>query len=53
MKPSPSKTMKAAGGKKTAREEAVRSAARTSPLVSPSRPDPNREWKKSKAKTKD
>jgi hypothetical protein len=53
MKPSPSKAMKAAGGKKTAREEAVGSVARTSPLVSPTRPDPNREWKKSKAKTED
>jgi hypothetical protein len=50
MKPSPSKTTKTAGGKK--REEAAGSAAGTSPLVSPPRPDPNREWKKSKAKTK-
>jgi hypothetical protein len=53
MKPSPSKTAKAAGGKKRAREEATRSAAGTSPSVSPPRPDPNREWKKSKAKTED
>jgi hypothetical protein len=53
MKPSPSKTAKAAGGKKRAREEAAGSAAGTSPLVSPPRPDPNCEWKKSKAKTKD
>jgi hypothetical protein len=45
--------MKAAGGKKRAREEAARSAAGTSSLVSPPRPDPNREWKKSKAKTED
>jgi hypothetical protein len=52
MKPSPSKTAKATGGKKRAREEAVGSAAGTPP-VSPSRPDPNREWKKSKAKTED
>jgi hypothetical protein len=51
MKPSPSKTTKAAGGKKRAREEAAESAAGTSPSVSPPRPDPNREWKKSKAKT--
>jgi hypothetical protein len=51
MKPSPSKTAKAAGGKKRGREEATGSAAGTSPPVSPSRPDPNREWKKSKAKT--
>jgi hypothetical protein len=53
MKPSPSKTSKAAGGKKRAREEATRSAAGTSPPVSPPRPDPNREWKQSKAKTED
>jgi hypothetical protein len=50
MKPSLSKTAKAASGKKRAREEAAGSAA--SP-VSPPRPNPNREWKKSKAKTKD
>jgi hypothetical protein len=49
MKTSPSKTTKAAGEKKRGREEATRSAAGTSPL----RPDPNREWKKSKAKTED
>jgi hypothetical protein len=53
MKPSPSKTSKATGGKKRAREEATGSAAGTSPPVSPPRPDPNREWKKSKAKTED
>jgi hypothetical protein len=53
MKPSPSKTAKAAGGKKRGREEAVGSAAGTSPPVSPPRPDPNCEWKKSKAKTED
>jgi hypothetical protein len=53
MKPSPSKITKAAGGKKRGREEAAGSAAGTSPSVSPLRPDPNREWKKSKAKTED
>jgi hypothetical protein len=53
MKPSPSKTTKAAGGKKRAREEDAGSAAGTSPLVSLPRPDPNSEWKKSKAKTED
>jgi hypothetical protein len=53
MKPSPSKTAKAAGGKKRAREEVAGSAVGTSPPVSPQRPDPNREWKKSKAKTED
>jgi hypothetical protein len=53
MKPSPSKTTKAAGGKKRGREEAVGSAAGTSPPVSPPRPNPNHEWKKSKVKTED
>jgi hypothetical protein len=53
MKPSPSKTTKAAGEKKRGREETAGSAAGTSPPVSPPRPDPNREWKKSKAKTED
>jgi hypothetical protein len=53
MKPSPSKTAKVAGGKKRGREEAAGSAVGTSPPVSPPRPDPNREWKKSKAKTED
>jgi hypothetical protein len=53
MKPSPSKTTKAAGGKKRGREEATGSAAGTSSPVSPPRPDPNREWNKSKAKTED
>jgi hypothetical protein len=53
MKPSPSKTAKAASGKKRSRDEAAGSVAGTSPPVSPPRPDPNREWKKSKAKTED
>jgi hypothetical protein len=53
MKPSPSKTTKAASGKKRGREEAAGSAAGTSLPMSPPRPDPNHEWKKSKAKTKD
>jgi hypothetical protein len=53
MKPLPSKSSSAAGGKKRAREEAAGSAAGTSPPVSPPRLDPNREWKKSKAKTED
>jgi hypothetical protein len=47
MKPSTSKSMKTVGGKKRSREE----AAGTSLPVSPLRPNPNREWKKSKAKT--
>jgi hypothetical protein len=53
MKPLPSKASKAAGGKKRAREEAAGSVAGTSPPVSPPRPNPNQEWKKSKAKTED
>jgi hypothetical protein len=53
MKPSPSKSLKTAGGKKRSREEAAGSAAGSSPLVSPPRPNPNQEWKKSKAKTED
>jgi hypothetical protein len=44
MKPSLSKTVKAAGGKMRSRDEAAGSAAGTSPPVSPPRPDPNREW---------
>jgi hypothetical protein len=51
MNPSPSKTSKAAGGKKRSREGATGSTAGTP--VSPPRPDPNRECKKSKAKTED
>jgi hypothetical protein len=53
MKPSSSKTAKAAGGKKRGREEAAGSTAGTSPPMSPSRPDPNREWKRSKVKIED
>jgi hypothetical protein len=53
MKPSPLKTSKTTGGKKRSHEEATGSAAGTSPPVSLPRPDPNREWKKSKAKTED
>jgi hypothetical protein len=53
MKPSPSKTMKTTSGKKRSREETVGSAAGTSPPVSPPRPDPNREWKKSKGNSED
>jgi hypothetical protein len=53
MKPSPSKTAKAAGGKKRSRDEAAESAAGASPPMSPPRPDPNCKWKKSKAKTED
>jgi hypothetical protein len=53
MKPSPSKALKTAGRKKRAREEVAGFAAGTSPPVSPPRTDPNREWKKSKAKSED
>jgi hypothetical protein len=53
MKPSPSKTAKSADGKKRSRDEAAGSAAGAAPSMSPPRPDPNREWKKSKVKTED
>jgi hypothetical protein len=53
MKPSPSKSLKTASGKKRSREEAAGSAAGSTPPVSPQRPNPNKEWKKSKAKTED
>jgi hypothetical protein len=53
MKPSPSKTTKTTDGKKRSRDEAAGSAAGAAPPMSPPRPDPNREWKKSKAKTED
>jgi hypothetical protein len=53
MKPSPSKSMKIAGGKKRSREEAAGSAGGSTPPVYPPRPNPNQEWKKSKAKTED
>jgi hypothetical protein len=52
MKPSPSKTTKTAG-KKRGRDEAAVAAAGATPPMSPPRPDPSREWKKSKMKTKD
>jgi hypothetical protein len=51
MKPSPLKSMKTAVGKKRSREEAAGSAERSTPPVSPPRPNPNKEWKKSKART--
>jgi hypothetical protein len=52
MKPSPSKSTKTAG-KKRGREEAAVAAVGTAPPMSPLRPDPRREWKKSKTKTED
>jgi hypothetical protein len=51
MKPSPSKSLKTAGRKKRSREEAAGSAVGSTPPVSPSRPNPNQEWRKLKAKT--
>jgi hypothetical protein len=45
--------LKAAGGKKRSREETAGAAMGTSPPVSPPRPNPNQEWKKSKAKNED
>jgi hypothetical protein len=53
MKPSPSKSMKTAAEKKRSREEAAGSAGGSTPPVSPPRPNPNKEWKKSKVKTED
>jgi hypothetical protein len=53
MKPSSSKSLKTAGGKKRSREEAAGSAGGSTPPMSPPRPNPNQEWKKSKAKTED
>jgi hypothetical protein len=53
MKPSPSKSLKTAGGKKRSWEEAAGSAAVSTPPMSPPRPNPNKEWKRSKAKTED
>jgi hypothetical protein len=52
MKPSPSKSAKTAG-KKSSRDEAAAAATGAAPLMSPPRPDPSREWKKSKTKTED
>jgi hypothetical protein len=52
MKPSPSKTSKAAG-KKRGHEEAAAAATGVAPPMSPPRADPSREWKKSKVKTED
>jgi hypothetical protein len=53
MKPSPSKSMKTAAGKKRSREDAAGSAKGSTPSASPALPNPNKEWKKSKAKTED
>jgi hypothetical protein len=53
MKPSPSKSMKTGAGKKRSRVEAAGSAQGSTPPTSPPRPNPNKEWKKSKVKTED
>jgi hypothetical protein len=45
--------MKTVNGKKRSQEEAAGSARGSTPSVSPPRPNPNQEWKKSKAKTED
>jgi hypothetical protein len=52
MKPSPSKTSKA-GGKKRSRAEAAAAATDAAPPLSPPRADPSREWRKLKVKTED
>jgi hypothetical protein len=53
MKPSPSKGSKAGAGKKRCHSEIVGSAQGLSPPTSPPRPNPAKEWKKSKMKTED
>jgi hypothetical protein len=53
MKSSPSKSMKTGAGKKRSRHEATGSVQGSTPPTSPPRPNPNKEWKKSKAKTED
>jgi hypothetical protein len=52
MKPSSSKSTKTTGKKRSHDEVAV-AAAGAAPPMSPPRPDPSREWKKSKMKTED
>jgi hypothetical protein len=53
MKASPSKSMKTGTRKKRSRDEVAGSAQGSTPPTSPPRPNPNKEWKKSKAKTED
>jgi hypothetical protein len=53
MKSSPSKSMKTGAGKKRSRDEVAGSAQGSTLPTSPPRPNPNKEWKKSKAKTED
>jgi hypothetical protein len=53
MKQSPSKGSKAGAGKKRPRSEAERSSQGSFPPTFPPRPNPAKEWKKSKMKTED
>jgi hypothetical protein len=53
MKSSPLKSMKTGAGKKRSRDEAAGSAKGSTPPTSLLRPNSNKEWKKSKAKTED
>jgi hypothetical protein len=53
MKPSPSKGANAGSGKKRSRSEAEGSSQGSTPPTSPPRPNPTKEWKKSKMKTED
>jgi hypothetical protein len=53
MKLSPSKGSKAGAGKKRSRSRAEGSAQVSSLPTSPTRPNPNKEWKKCKMKTED
>jgi hypothetical protein len=53
MKSSPSKSMKTSTGKKRSCDEATGSVQGSTPPASPPRPNLNKEWKKSKAKTED
>jgi hypothetical protein len=53
MKPSPSKSMMITARKKRSRAEAVGSTGGSMPPTSPPHPNPNKEWKKSKANTED
>jgi hypothetical protein len=45
--------MKTGAGKKRSRDEAAGSTQGSTPPTSPPCPNPNKEWKKSKAKTED
>jgi hypothetical protein len=53
MKPSPTKGSKTGAGNKRSLSEAEGSAQGLSPPTSRLRPNPNKEWKKSKMKTED